>query len=146
MVSKQELKKHVSNYLAQNRVMSLATSKGGVPWASTVMFAYDADLNLYFLSKEETRKAQNLQANPQVSVTINQFQKTPGKILGIQLEGTAKKLDKTKNVHELELFKKRFDWAKDFLHDHELFQITPKKIYYLDDEKFGPQGREELVL
>jgi uncharacterized protein YhbP (UPF0306 family) len=143
---KDKLKQYILDYLEQNRVMTLATCMDDIPWAASVMYAYDDDLNLYFISKPETRKTQNLLSNPKVSATINQFQKTPGKILGIQLEGTARKLDKTKNVQELELFKKRFDWAKDFLDDHELFQIAPKKIYYLDDEKFGPQGREELIL
>ena len=110
------------------------------------MYAYDDDLSLYFISKPETRKTQNLLANPKVSATINQFQKTPGKILGVQLEGSAEMIDKTKNKQELETFKKRFNWAEKYLHDHELFQITPKKIYYLDDERFGPGGRETLNL
>ncbi len=126
--------------------MTLATCKDDVPWAASVMFAYDDDLNLYFISKPETRKTQNILANPEISATINQFQKTPGKVLGVQLEGAAQKLDKKKSTEELEIFKKRFNWAEKYLHDHELFKIAPKKIYYLDDERFGPGGREELIL
>ena len=55
-------------------------------------------------------------------------------------------LDKNKDVKELEIFKKRHDWADEYLHDHELYKIVPKKIYYLDDELFGPGGRKELEL
>ena len=144
--SKNKLKNYILDYLKQNRVMTLATCKDDVPWAASVMFAYDDDLNLYFISKPETRKTQNILANPEISATINQFQKTPGKVLGVQLEGAAQKLDKKKSTEELEIFKKRFNWAEKYLHDHELFKIAPKKIYYLDDERFGPGGREELIL
>jgi uncharacterized protein YhbP (UPF0306 family) len=143
-LSQEELKQQIFNYLSQNKRMSLATAKENVPWAATVMFAYDDDLNLYFISKPETRKTQNLLANPKVSATINQFQMTPGKILGVQLEGIAKMIDKKRNSKELEIFKKRFNWAEKHLDNHELFQITPKKIYYLDDGRFGPGGREVL--
>jgi uncharacterized protein YhbP (UPF0306 family) len=144
--SEVELKKYVLDYLEQNRVMTLATCRAGTPWAASVMFAYDDDLNLYFLSKPETRKTQNLLANPKVSVTVNQVQKTPGKVIGVQLEGSAEMLDKKKNSKEQEIFKNRFNWAEKYLSDHELFKITPKKIYYLDDARFGPGGREELIL
>lgn len=126
--------------------MALATCKDDVPWAASVMFAYDDRLNLYFISKPGTRKTQNLLDNPKASAAINQIQKTPGKVIGVQLEGSAEMLDKTKNKQELEIFKNRFNWAEKYLSDHELFQITPKKIYYLDDERFGPGGREELIL
>ena len=144
--SEAELKKYVLDYLEQNRMMTLATCKDDVPWAASVMFAYDGRLNLYFISKPDTRKTQNLLDNPKVSATINQIQKTPGKVIGVQLEGSAEMLGKTKNKQELEIFKNRFNWAEKYLHDHELFKIAPKKIYYLDDERFGPGGREELIL
>src|SRR3972149_9880972 len=145
-ILKDKLKQYILDYLGENRLMTLATAENNPPWAASVMFAYDTDLNLYFISDPDTRKAQNLLNNPSVSVAINQHQKTPGKILGIQLEGTAHMLDKNKSQNELELFKKRFDWADDYLHDPELSTIKPEKIYYLDDELFGPGGREILVV
>ena len=145
-IAKEKLKTYILDYLAKNRRMTLATSENNVPWAATVMFAYDPDLNLYFISVPDSRKTKNLETNPRVSGAINEFQKTPGKILGVQLEGTAEILDKNKNTKELEIYKKRFDWADEYLHDHELYKIIPKKIYYLDDELFGPGGREELEL
>jgi len=145
-ISKEELRKHILDYLEKNRRMTLATSENNIPWAATVMFAYDNDFNFYFISVPDSRKTKNLETNPRVSGAINEFQKTPGKILGVQLEGTAEMLDKNKNTKELEIYKKRFDWADNYLHDHELYKIIPKKIYYLDDELFGPGGREILEL
>src|SRR3989344_2052722 len=145
-ILKDKLKQYILDYLGENRLMTLATAENNTPWAASVMFAYDADLNLYFISEPNTRKIQNLLTNQKGSVAINQFQKSPGKILAIQLEGVAEMLDKNSNKKELELFKKRFDWAKKFLENHDLFKINPKKVYYLDDERFGPGGREELII
>src|SRR3972149_155791 len=122
-ISQEELKGHILDYLENNRLMALATSKDDIPWAATVFFAYDPDLNFYFISVPDSRKTRNLGTNPRVSGAINEFQKTPGKILGLQLEGVAEMLDKNSNKKELELFKNRFNWADEYLHDHELYKI-----------------------
>lgn len=145
-ISKDELKKFILDYLEKNRRMTLATSLEDTPWAATVYFAFDDDLNFYFISNPDTRKIKNLEKNPKVSCAINEFINKAGSTIGIQLEGTVQLLDKEKNVEELQIYKKRFGWADDYLHDHELFKITPKKVYYLDDEKFGLGGQEELTL
>ena len=139
-------KKYILDYLENNRLMTLATSEKNIPWAATVFFAYDQDLNIYFISRPETRKTKHLQANPNVSVVVNHHQPKSGLIKGVQLEGTAQMLDKNKDVKALEIFKKRHGWVDEYLHDHELYKIIPKKIYYLDDELFGLGDREELQL
>ena len=145
-MTQEELKKVILEYLEKNRRMTLATASENIPWAATVMFAYDTNLNFYFISNPETRKIKNLEANPQISCAINEFKNKAGSTMGIQIGGMAEQLDKTKHKKELEIFRKRFDWADDYLHDHELFKIKPSKIIYLDDEKFGPGGKQELNL
>ena len=145
-ISKKELKKLILAYLAQNRLMTLATAKNNLPWATTVFFAYDQNLNLYFISEPATRKIKNILANSRVAVTIDREQPGSGKIRGVQLEGRAEKLDKKKDLAELKIFEDRFNWTERYLASHELFQITPKRVYYLDDERSGPQGRETLEL
>ena len=126
--------------------MTLATCKDNIPWASTVLFAYDNDLNFYFLTKPSTRKAEYLLSNQKVAAAINEYVNKIGYIVGIQLEGTAEMIDKSKNTKEWQIFRSRFDWAHDYWHESGLFKITPQKIVYLDDEKFGRTGREELEL
>jgi len=81
-LSLEELKQHILDYLSQNKRMSLATSKNNTPWASTVMYAYDDDLNIYFLSEVGTRKVQNLQINPKIAATINEVTGGIGKVRG----------------------------------------------------------------
>jgi len=54
------------------------------------------------------------------------------------------------------LFLKKYFWLKDYISSpkqmfsgavkNRLFKITPKKVYYLDDERFGLGGRKELIL
>ena len=146
VVSPERLKKYILEYLENNRLMTLATSEKDVPWAATVFFAYDPNLNIYFISRPETRKTQHIISNPNVSVVVNQYQPKKGTVKGLQIEGEAYILDKEKDKEKLELYKERYDWADEYLHNHELYKIIPKKIYYLDDELFGPGGREELEL
>ena len=145
-LTRDQLQKYIFDYLSKNRRMTLATSEDNVPWAATVMFAYDPDLNFYFISVSDSRKTKNLMTNPRVSAAVNEYIHKAGYTIGLQIEGKAIMLNKERDRRELEIFRKRFDWADDFLHDHELYKIIPEKIYYLDDEKFGPSGREELII
>lgn len=139
-ITKEELRKLILAYLEKNRLMTLATSSGNIPWAATVFFAYEQDLNVYFLSEEETRKIQNILKNTKVAATIDRDQPGSGKVRGIQLEGVAE-VCKAPSV-----FLARYSWAKDYLATSRIYKITPSKIIYLDDERFGPGGKEELIL
>jgi uncharacterized protein YhbP (UPF0306 family) len=155
-ISKDELRKLILDYLSLNKRMSLATSKDDVPWAATVLYAYDGDLNIYFLSKIETRKVQNLLTNSKVAATINEVTGGIGKVRGIQLEGECRMVGRLEAARVYALFLKKYFWLKDYIPSAKqmfskairdrLFKITPQKIYYLDDERFGPEGREELNL
>jgi len=154
--SREELKNLILDYLAINKRMSLSTCKDNVPWAATVMYAYDNDLNIYFLSKISTRKVQNVLANSKVAATINEVTGGIGKVRGIQLEGECQMVGRFEGARIYALFLKKYFWLKDYIPSAKqmfskaisdrLFKITPKKIYYLDDERFGPEGREVLDL
>src|SRR4030042_5152482 len=155
-ISKENLKKYILNDRSQNKRMSSATSKNNTPWASTVMYTYDDDLNIYFLSEVGTRKVKNLLENPKVAATINEITGGIGKVRGIQLEGECQMVSKTEAARGYAIFLQKYFWLKDYIPSvkqmfskaikDRLFKITPKKIYYLDDERFGPGGREELIL
>jgi uncharacterized protein YhbP (UPF0306 family) len=147
-ISKQELRKLILDYLAENKVASLATSKDNIPWAAPVLYAYDSDLNLYFISEPDTRKIQNILSNPKVAVTIAEVRYKERKMvgIGIQLEGEAYQIEKEKGERELAIFRKRYRRVDEYLPNHELFVVRPSKIIFQDDERFGPGGKEELVL
>ena len=154
--TKQELRKLILDHLSQNKRMSLATCKDNTPWAATVMYAYDSNLNIYFLSKISTKKVKNVLVNPKVAATINEVTGGIGKVKGIQLEGECRMVSRLEAARVYALFLKKYFWLKDYIPSpaqmfskaisDRLFKITPKRIYYLDDEQFGLQRRETLVV
>ena len=133
-----QLRKLILDYLSINKRMSLSTCKDGVPWAATVLYAYDSDLNIYFLSKIETRKVQNILANLKVAATINEITGGIGKIRGIQLEGECQMVGRLEAARAYALFLKKYFWLKDYIPSpsqmfskairDRLFKINPKKI------------------
>lgn len=144
VTAKNKIKRLILEYLSQNRLMTLATCQDNTPWASTVFFAYDNNLNIYFLTELNTRKTDNILQNSKISAAINQvWQAGPQKVRGVQLEGEARM---TEDSLDMKVFTNRFLWAKDYLKKGKIFKIRPKKIIYLDDEKFGPGGKRELHL
>ena len=61
----------IVDFLSQNKVGVIATADGsGKPHAATVYFTCDRQLNIYFITKKETQKSRNLQANPYAAVAI----------------------------------------------------------------------------
>lgn len=45
-------------------------SKDGKPWGSAIYFIFDEDFTFYFVTRAETYKFQNLEANPHVALTV----------------------------------------------------------------------------
>lgn len=149
------LKSLVYEYIARNKIATLATSYRNQPWAASVFFAYDQDLNLYFMGDIQTRKAKDILQNPKVAVAINEDWGGKGVIRGLQIEGKARIVAKKEAKEAYFLFARRHPWVKSFIHSEKdlhstsqtnrLFKIMPQKIIYQDDELFGPGGKEELV-
>lgn len=66
-----ESRDNILHFLRNNRVGVLATSdRTGQPHAATVYITHDDDLNLYFVTKEQTAKSRDLQTNPQAAIAI----------------------------------------------------------------------------
>ncbi len=128
---------HVLRYLKGNRLMTIATTTKGLPWAATVFFAYTpTPLTLLFFSKRSTRHGKAIDKNPRVAVTINQDWGSRGKVRGLQLEGTAAPVPKKELRALYTIFKTRFLWA-DTYPDHTLYCVRPQHIFYIDQELFG---------
>lgn len=79
-------KEEAKNFLKNNYLASVSTvSAEGEPQVAVVLYYADDDFNLYFLTRQHTRKAINLKTNKKVGVAIgnNRF---PGTV---QLQGDA---------------------------------------------------------
>ena len=72
--------------------MTLATSGPEGLWAAAVFYASE-DFRLFFLSAATTRHARNLAAHPDVAATIHEDHADWRAIKGVQLEGTARRLE-----------------------------------------------------
>lgn len=66
-----ESRKRITDFLENNKVGVLATcSNAGMPYAATVYITFDQDLNIYFVTRKETRKNRNLHDNGQAAIAI----------------------------------------------------------------------------
>lgn len=65
-------KERIADFLSKQATCVLASAdKNGKPHAATVYFTCDRQLNFYFVTKKETQKNRNLQANPQAAIAVS---------------------------------------------------------------------------
>lgn len=88
----------IRTFLETHSVGVLATaSLTGVPYATTIYFAIDMDLNIYFMTKEGTAKNENLQQNPLVALAVFH---APSQTT-VQIAGAAVRIDDAEQMEKL---------------------------------------------
>ncbi|MDP3762541.1 MAG: pyridoxamine 5'-phosphate oxidase family protein, partial [bacterium] len=80
----------IKEVLNKGYLMSLATLDDGGVWASDVIYVYDDDLNIYWMSYPNVRHSEAILKNPKVAGTITASEQS-GEELGIQFDGIAEK-------------------------------------------------------
>ncbi len=66
-----ESRQRLLDFLENNKVGVLATcSNAGIPHAATVYVTFDKDLNIYFVTRRETRKSRNLHSKYQAALAL----------------------------------------------------------------------------
>lgn len=66
-----ENKSKIVDFLMDNHLGVISTaSPSGAPHAAVVHFVNDADLNFYFITKDNTEKDRNLQHNPKAAMAV----------------------------------------------------------------------------
>lgn len=148
-----KLRKAIKEVLVENDTLTLATSDRKHPWAATLIYAFDEEFNLYFMSEKTSRHSRELDKNPVVAVAIHD---KSGKMKGLQIQGKAGLVEKSKIPWALGLFWERFPWAKDWVSSPKqllskafstrIYRVQPEKIYFLDKERFGSDVRQVLDL
>lgn len=141
----------VADFLVNYKLMSVATN-GEFPWIASVYYAFDQDLNLYFLSAPTTIHAKQIIQNHKVSVAVcdsHQDVNQPKK--GLQLSGIAKQLSDPNEIkYALQLWKAKLGKTDDDLSYERvktsMFKITPKIIKLFDQERFRTKDGEEPIL
>ncbi len=82
----------IIKFLKKHHVLTLATSRDNIPWASHCFYAFMEDEKaLVFTTDNDTRHGQEMQDNQVVSGGIVLETKVVGMIRGVQLTGTVSK-------------------------------------------------------
>ncbi len=101
-------KEAIRRLLDEYSILTLATSSDEGPWAASVFFASDADLNLYFVSDERTRHARELLANEQVMVAMNDECRRWHDVKGLQIRGRGMLVADEERAAALRIFLAKF--------------------------------------
>ncbi|HET9947136.1 MAG TPA: pyridoxamine 5'-phosphate oxidase family protein [Patescibacteria group bacterium] len=149
-----DLKALISDYLTTAKIMQIATAKENQPWACTVYFAADNNLNIFWLSTPQRRHSEEIESNEKVAGAIVVDHAPGDKVHGIQFEGTAKRLTNQEEIdHAVDTYAKkmgtdakRVEELKSGKDSHAVYMITPKKIVLFDVIHFPDNPRQEYVL
>jgi uncharacterized protein YhbP (UPF0306 family) len=131
-------------YLAAHHVMTLATAGPDGIWAAAVFYASDG-FALTFLSASHTRHAQAVAANPQVAATVQEDYADWPAIQGIQLSGTARRLDGPERDAAIGRYRAKFPFIAQpipalvtALTKVNWYVVEPERVYFVDNTKgFG---------
>lgn len=148
-----ELYSKLKPYMQRAKLATIATSHANKPYAVTVFYCVDENLNFYFLSKASRRHSKEIVKNPHVSMAIAPDSITWGtKVTGLTVEGTCKPLFGSEASAAFKRYTKRFpiaaDLSKEFKekkhlrkYSHEMWVVKPKTIKVWDESKYGYEGK-----
>lgn len=122
-------------YLAAHNVMTLATRS---VWAAAVFYASE-DFTLYFVSSPGSRHAQDLAREPRVAAAIHEDYRDWRAIRGVQLSGTAEKLEGTARAAALACYGRKFPFlateAKllEALERAACYRLVADELHFIDN-------------
>lgn len=121
--------------------MSLGTTFDGNVLVSDVVFTYDDNLNIYWMSDPDVRHSQAILQNNKVAGTITFSTKSKMPNFGIQFTGIAEKIEGERYDLAKKHFKKRNHpepaETDDVLDGDSWYMLTPENIGLIDEENFG---------
>ena len=150
-MSSEETKEKIVQYMKEHYNATLATCRENKPHAATVSYVNE-DLTIYFITGEESTKANDIRANPDVALTIYKDYSDLLETKGLEYAGKAEIIkDPTEVQHVIELLRDKFPNYKALMSEEVLamfpgykkareagklgfvvVKVTPKWIRYLD--------------
>ncbi|MGH7867802.1 MAG: pyridoxamine 5'-phosphate oxidase family protein [Candidatus Dormibacteraceae bacterium] len=151
METEEKIRSLIVQYLSQAKLMQLATSVEGQPWACSVWFAADDQLNLYFFSSEARRHSKEVLENPRVAGAIALPHEPKDPARGVQFEGIATLIDGNQGMrHARACYEGRIFSAKQIdslLHHpdrpHRFYKISPTEFVLFDALNFPNNSRQQ---
>jgi uncharacterized protein YhbP (UPF0306 family) len=138
-----EVPQQVLDFLEGHQTLTLATSSpGGIPHASTFLYVNDGP-HLYFWSRATTTTARQLQQNPIVAFTIDEYTDDLSQTRGVQGFGECSVLLRGEEIARVaDLFGQKFpSLSPGSTMSISFFRINPTEIQFIDNT--AASGRSE---
>jgi hypothetical protein len=123
-------------YLAAHNVMTLATRS---VWAAAVFYANDG-FDLYFLSSPASRHARDLAADPRVAAAVHEDYRDWRAIQGVQLSGTAERLEGAARDAALARYRQKFSFlgnapapVMEALGKAACYRLAAAEVHFVDN-------------
>jgi len=145
------IKDRVFEVLRSTHLMSLATQDEIGIWVADVVFIYDDELNMYWLSAPDTRHSKAILRNKKVAGTITFSTKSKEQNFGIQFDGSAEGLEGARFDLIIKHWTKRSHKIPDISHALKVldgdcwYRLKPSSIFLIDEQNFG-YDRQELKI
>jgi CRP-like cAMP-binding protein/uncharacterized protein YhbP (UPF0306 family) len=137
----------VLEYLESQYTMTLATAASGLPHAATLVYV-NRDILFYVCTNAHSATATNIDHNPAVAFTIDQYNPDWNKAKGILATGEATRLSSKEEIQSIVLrFQDKFPFLSNVdTSDLSFYCITPVSIEYIDNEQAQAETRPEMGL
>jgi uncharacterized protein len=151
-MTREELKRTVTDYMDSHTTMTLACNSGDQPWAAAVFYARKG-LDLIYFSSRTSRHSEAFSGNPDAAATIHGDYHEWREIKGLQMEGHVEAVSsKSAQANALATYLKRYPFVREFLSSPlsvgigvakkmskiEIYLFRPQLILYVNNEEgFG---------
>ncbi len=143
----------IREYVQEAFLMQIATSSGGKPWISTVHYAEDDELNLYWISSANSRHSHEITSNNHVAAAIVLPHTEEDAPRGLQIEGVVEELLRESSSDALLEYAQKFGATRKKLDyfvknkgGHVFYKLRPSIIYLYDEINFPESPKQELIL
>lgn len=132
------LRQQIEEYLHQNIIMQLATSRDNKPWCSNLHYAVDDELNLYWMSLQTSRHSLEITANNRAAITVAKPHDLGEMPQGLQLEGTAAFADDFEKAFKVYMYRyphwlaKEEELRRGNPKDRAIYKFSPIRIVMFD--------------
>jgi uncharacterized protein YhbP (UPF0306 family) len=145
---------NVLDFLAEHKKLTLATaSTTGVPHAAAFMFVNDGAI-IYFWTRPETTTAKQVEQNPVVSFSVDDYVEDWTQLRGLQGTGECRVLLNAQEItNVVRLFADKYPavQAGSATTNISFFRVTPTQLQFLDNtsktgaDEFGVDFKREVV-
>ena len=134
-----DIKRLIKEVLEKGYLMSLGTVDEGGVCVSDVIYVFDDEFNLYWISDPDTRHSKAILRTSKVAGTITAVDR--GDELGVQFEGTAQKIEGARyDLAKKHLAKRNNSEPKetdDVLQGDSWYGLKPVRIELIHKKFFG---------